>query len=296
MRKIKVIGAATMGHQVKYIEDMLNSMSNAGCECTFEKGTSTRPINMVQFPRKFYDIGVCWGVRRLQQMKNLEIAKNILVIENSYLNNIQHREKEWVSIGWNGLNGRANFYNKMSPSDRWEKHFNDGRMLEYTDGEYVLIPLQIRTDASIRGLNINYQNICNEIRKFTNLPIKIKQHPTANDGQDIISGKDISYIDRMMPIKDAVKNAKIVVTVNSNAGVDAVVAGKPVISLDVGSMVYDISSHSFEKINLPDWPDRTQWGYDIAYAQWHPNEIKNGEAWNHLKQGAKIDNWYGHNV
>jgi len=283
---MKAIGIATLGHQVKYVKSIINSISRDGHECKYiQSESTTRRCNLENELKNYYDFAVCWGMGNFARLRRYNVAKNVIIIENSYLNNVQSKEKVWVSCGWNGLNGRANFCNKNSPSDRWIKHFNDGRMLDYSDGEYILIPLQINRDASIRNLGFSYQNIVNEIRKFTDLPIKIKQHPTQFDGWDEIKGKNISYIDRMMPIQNAIKNAKVVVTINSNAGVDAVLGGKPVITLDKGSMVYDISAHSFEKINLPDWPDRTQWGYDIAYAQWHPTEIENGEAWNHLKQG-----------
>ena len=232
---------------------------------------------------KKYDVGFCWGVRNFQKIS--EYAKNIIMIENSYLNNVQSKEgKYWLSFGWNGLNGRADFCNKNSPNDRWNKHFNDGRLLDYSDGEYILIPLQIKTDMSIRGRGYEYHSIVKEIRRLYDLPIKIKQHPTREDGWPKLIGKDVTYLDRFMPIQDAIKDAKVVVNINSNAGVDAVIGGKPVVSLDVGSMVYDISAHDYCKLAVPDWPDRTQWCNDIAYAQWTPEEVAAGETWEHLKK------------
>ena len=94
------------------------------------------------------------------------------MIENSYLNNVQSKKgKVWLSHGWNGLNGRADFCNENSPNDRWNKHFNDGRLLDYSDGDYILIPLQIKNDMSIQGRGFQYQTIVNEIR-----------NPTPRDG------------------------------------------------------------------------------------------------------------------
>lgn len=230
-----------------------------------------------------YDIAVCWGTRNMLELK--KIVENVVIIENSYLNNVQSKTgKVWMSYGWNDLNGRADFCNQNSSNDRWKKHFNDGRLLDYSDGDYILIPLQIKNDMSIAGRGFNYQIIVDEIRKYTDLPIRIKQHPTASDGWPKINGKDIRYLDRFMPIEEAIKGAKVVVTINSNAGVDAVLAGKPVVALDVGSMVYDIAAHDFTKLLVPNWPDRTQWCNNIAYAQWKPKEVIAGETWEHLKQ------------
>ena len=112
----------------------------------------------------------------------------------------------------------------------------------------------------------------------------IRDHPTRPGTQRKVEGvKNVKYLDTNMPIEKAISKAKVVVTINSNAGVDAALAGKPVISLDQGSMVWDISEHNFENINNPKFNDRTQWCNDIAYAQWHPSELESGEAWNHLK-------------
>lgn len=238
-----------------------------------------------------YDFAVAWGLRNCLNIQELGV-KNVVVIENAYLNNIQGPDKEWVSIGWNGLNGRADFCNNNSPEDRWKKHFNDGRLLDYSDGDYIFIPLQIKGDQSLRYVDkkITYQKICEEIRKYTDLPIIIKDHPTRESSQTKVVGiNDLRYIDRKIPIEKAIKNAKVVVTINSNAGVDAIIGGKPVINLDHGSMVWDIAEHDFTRINLPYWPDRTQWCNNIAYAQWHPNEIINGEAWEHLKKKFNND-------
>ena len=242
-------------------------------------------------PTGKYDFAICWGVRAMERLKAYTKTKNCLVLENAYLNNIQSPEKEWVSLGWNGLNGRADFCNTNSPSDRWKKHFDDDRLLEYSDGEYILVPLQINGDQSLKyiGWGVNYQWIVETIRKHTDLPIMIKDHPTLPGSQPEVKGvKNVKYLDINMPIEKAISKAKVVVTINSNAGVDAALAGKPVISLDQGSMVWDISEHDFKKINNPKFNDRTQWCNDIAYAQWHPSELESGEAWNHLKGKIKL--------
>ena len=238
-------------------------------------------------PTGKYDFAICWGARAMEELKSYTKTKNCLVFENAYLNNIQSAEKEWVSLGWDGLNGRADFCNTNSPSDRWKKHFDDGRLLDYSDGEYILIPLQIQGDQSLNYIwnsVLSYQFICESIRRFSDLPIMIKDHPTLPGSQPAVTGvKNVQYLDTNMPIEKAISKAKVVVTINSNAGVDAALAGKPVIALDQGSMVWDISEHNFEKINNPKFNDRTQWCNDIAYAQWHPSELESGEAWNHLK-------------
>ena len=270
---------AVSAHQRKAISDFLVGLDKEKHEI--------HNFNPTSLPNGRYDICICWGVVQMEKLKRFTEIRNFIILENSYLNNVQGKEKEWVSAGWNGLNGRADFCNKNSPDDRWKKHFNDGRLKEYTNGEYILIPLQINGDQSLKylGSGVNYQSMCESIRKHTDLPILIRDHPTRpNTHPKIKEVKNVKYADFRLPIQIAIAGAKCVVTINSNAGVDSALAGKPVISIDKGSMVWNISDHDFKSINSPKFHDRTQWCNDIAYAQWHPSELKSGEAWDHLKQ------------
>jgi len=276
---MRVLVNAVLSHHHKAINDFLVGFSKEKHEI--------HNFNPLSLPNGSYDICICWGLAQMEKLKRFAEIKNFIIFENSYLNNVQGKAKEWVSVGWNGLNGRADFCNKNSPDDRWKKHFDDGRLKEYTDGDYILIPLQINGDQSLKYLDwgVNYQTICESIRKHTDLPILIRDHPTRPNTQPKIEGvTDVKYADFKLPIQSAISGAKCVVTINSNAGVDAALAGKPVISIDKGSMVWDISDHDCVNVNNPKQYDRTQWCNDIAYAQWHPDELKSGEAWNHLKK------------
>jgi hypothetical protein len=280
---MRVLIRKTLRHHHTFVNPLVEGIRSSG-DYKFYDWTPRNP------PSGRFDFGICWGVRNMLELK--KYTDNVLLIENAYLNNVQEpNKKEWVSVGWNGLNGRADFCNENSPDDRWRKHFDDGRLLRYSNGEYILVPLQIRGDQSLRYVDkkLTYQWICEEIRKYTDLPIVIKDHPTRPGSQQKVVGvPGVSYLNLSHPIKEVLKNAKAVVTINSNSGVDAVLAGKPTISLDEGSMVWNVSDHDFTKINLPTMHDRNQWCNDIAYAQWHPDELKSGEAWEHLKQKVEI--------
>ena len=276
---MKILGYGNLEHARNPVRNFCEGLKRHGItDIRYAKKNELTKINLDD-----YDVIVHWSVRGMAQ-KMLKEKRNVIILENAFLNNIQGPTKYWVSAGWNGLNGRADFCNQNMPDDRWKKHFDDGRLLDYSDGDYILIPLQIKTDMSIAGRGYNYQAIVDRIRVFSDLPIKIKQHPTADDQWPKILGKGVTYLNRFMPITEAVKGAKVVVTINSNAGVDAVLAGKPVVALDEGSMVYDIAANDFTNLHVPKWPDRTQWCNNIAYAQWKPDEMHDGEAWEILKQ------------
>ena len=86
-------------------------------------------------------------------------------------------------------------------------------------------------------------------------------------------------------LESEILNSQVVLGYNTNALVEAVCLGKPVIALSNESMTWDISD-SLENLESLNYQiNRTQWLYDMAYTQWTPEEIANGTAWEHLKQG-----------
>jgi len=226
------------------------------------------------------DLMINWSARFAAKTAGSYV--DYLVMERAYL----EPRYEWISLGYNGLNGRADFLNKNSPSDRWDKHFA-GRLQPWApNGDYVLLTTQVPGDMSIRHLDVNYKSIIYMIKRYTDLPVYVKHHPLAHDTWNVAGAKKILPAD--MPIQEAIRRAKVVVTINSNSGVDAIVAGKPVINIDSGSMVWELAMQKdFSQIDNPPTPDRTQWAHDIAYCQWLPSEIESGEAWEHLKQRYK---------
>ena len=224
------------------------------------------------------DLTLVWGMRGAKIVRPNN--KDFLLMERSYF---EDRFK-WISLGYNDLNNRGEFYNKNMPSDRWNKHFNDGRMKEWNPiGDHVLLTLQIRGDNSLNHVDVNYQQIINEIKKNTDLPIHVRDHPHRKNTWGELAG--VHYADTNIPIAEAIRKAKVVVTINSNSGVDAILEGTPVLNIDHGSMVWDLAmQNDFSNIDTPPIPNREQWAYDTSYCQWLPSEIENGDAWAHLKQ------------
>lgn len=229
------------------------------------------------------DLVLTWGLRNAMRVRG-NSGKDFLLMERSYFED----RFEWISLGYNGLNNRGEFYNKNMPDDRWKKYFNDGRMKEWNpNGDHVLLTLQIKGDNSLNHVNVNYQKIINEIKKNTDLPIYVRDHPQRKNTWGKLSGVHIA--DCNIPIIEAVRNAKVVVTINSNSGVDSILEGTPVINIDHGSMVWDLAmQNDFSMIASPPMPDRMQWAHNTSYCQWLPHEIENGDAWEHLKQRYSI--------
>lgn len=92
-------------------------------------------------------------------------------------------------------------------------------------------------------------------------------------------------------------DAHCLVTHGSNAAVDALIAGVPVILLSKRgvSPVYDLCDHSIENVLSPRWvcnADRLAILSNLAHCQFTPAEMADGTMWSELKQwyGYKIDN------
>jgi hypothetical protein len=196
-----------------------------------------------------------------------------LILETGYINRGDGPTNHYA-LGWNGLNGRADFKNKNSPSDR-----SLGVALKpWRDGDYVLLAGQVPWDASVDFTNHRewLEEAANNIRAVSGREIVFRPHPKG----DLPSIDGCRY--SKGPLGQDLLNAHCVVTFNSNTGVDAVIDGVPVFAFDVGAMTYPIANKNWLKLENPEKPDRRQWLNDLSYCQWTPDEMRSGEAWAHI--------------
>jgi hypothetical protein len=69
------------------------------------------------------------------------------------------------------------------------------------------------------------------------------------------------------------------VTLNSSIAVQCVLNGIPTVTVDEGSMAWDVTGHSLNDIRFP---DRAPWCHRLAWTQWSDDEIRDGTPWKHL--------------
>ena len=88
------------------------------------------------------------------------------------------------------------------------------------------------------------------------------------------------------------RSAHCVVTHGSNAAIEALAAGVPVL-LTSGpgiSAVHELCEHSVHNLQRPFWPseaERQKKMNNLAWCQFNVNEIANGFAWEHLKRWSR---------
>ena len=207
------------------------------------------------------------------------------------------------------------FYNKNSPSDRWEKikseqsiDIKPWRKDEYNDSKYILLLLQNPIDTSLNPLikeGIRYDDWINktirDIREVTDKNIKVRLHPRFQsrfdlhrlsllnvqisneyDGWNKSNGGDSLYKD--------FKNAWACVTFSSNAATEAICEGIPVVNLHKSSFSWPVSYHTLDilKDNVIRCDfKRAQWLYDCSYTQWTMEEINSGIVHKRLLDGNR---------
>ena len=223
------------------------------------------------------DLAVVWGMRNEKVIaRQKDAGADFLVLEQGYFGG----RARFTAAGFGGLNGRSDFLNAGAPPDRWKKH---GRGLDAwkPGAEQVLLIGQLAGDAATAEWKMPevYGQMVIELRKHTDLPIAWRPHPLdphrpAPAGARMATGT----------LREALRKSTCAVMLNSNAGVDAVLAGCPVIAVDAGSMAWDVAGHQLADVADPPTPDRAGWAYSLAYCQWNNEEMAAGDAWEHLRR------------
>lgn len=228
------------------------------------------------------DLACFWGHNHTRQRiinRQKEQGRDYLVFERGYIGD----RFKWTSVGFNGLNGYAEFHAYNMPNDRWDRFFGDEWLKPWKySGKHVLICGQVPGDASIKHTDHSKWlreavALCQQ--QYPSKKILFRPHPVSvnRGGLKKIEGAETST----GSLAEDLAGSFCAVTFNSNSGVDAVLAGVPAVTMDEGAMAYNITSHKIGKIIRP---DRTQWAYNMAYCQWTEEEIANGDAWEHLKR------------
>lgn len=222
------------------------------------------------------DVAVIWAHRHAElftgQRRN---GKHYLVMERGYIGAIEQRRK-WTSLGFDGLNGLA-LFPKAPDGERWNRHFGHVMKPWKNGGEYTVVMGQVRGDASLRNLNIVhwYDEAVACMKADWGYPVVFRPHP-RDDRTPVPAAHRIDRGE----LSALLGKARCVATYNSNTGVDAVLAGVPVIARDRGSMAWDVAGHDWDHRNTP---DRTAWAHDLAYCQWTDLEMSDGIAWEYLQ-------------
>ena len=268
----------------------INLYPRFGCEWhvrwleAFRDGLKAHGLNSKIMSTNQYedcDIAVCWGLSHNWIAQHRAEGKAVLVLERGYIGD----REEWTAIGWNGINGNADFCLDKPLGNRAQRLGLMVKDWQRNSAGVVLIAGQVPGDNSVRHikLDIVYRQTIQRINLETHRKVVFRCHPLSRTGY---WRKVLNVEVSTLPLDEDLARTFVVVTLNSNFGVDAIMQGVPVIALDKGSVVWDVAGHDLTDTIFPHYPDRTQWLTDMAYRQWNEDEIRNGYAWEHLKDGS----------
>jgi len=242
-------------------------------------------------PAKKTDCAVMIGVKgwsKLLMEQHRHVNKHVVYIDKGYM-----RRNGYYRMSVNAFQPIDYFQERMRPSDRFEKlNLKTQPMQKKGSGEHIVLaggsvkyamwhempsmdhidPMTTWARKQIRLLN-----------KLQHRPIVYRPKPSWRDAVEI-EGVEYSRLPRT--IEHELENAYCLITFGSNAGVDAVRLGVPVIILGDGA-AQPMGVTDLKKVNRLVYPrdiDRDQWLYDLAYCQFTTDEMNTGLAWKILKE------------
>jgi len=242
-----------------------------------------------------FDFAVFWGQRHPAY---LEIRKYLptLTYELPYLGTA---DQGWLSLGWDGLNGTANFCNANVDNARrlhyWPKLIKPWRL--GPDRFYHLLIGQVHGDMSLEGTDINLEleKLLASINFFyPKDSVVFKPHPKA---VEVYSFENWSkekliehrlYLNTNLSLYELFDTAKMCVTYSSNTAVESVLYGVPTVAVGNCSMAKDTAFRQVaSQVNILNF-DRTAWLDRLSYCQWNLDEIRKGLFWKTLSQYPRL--------
>jgi hypothetical protein len=243
-------------HQQRYGAAMKAGLERHGIEVIVAAPHSPEPC----------DFAVIWGWK---QPAVIKAAPHVLVMEATHLRQGDPQNLAEVSCGWDGL-ARHGRYPKAPDGERWQRHAHLMRPWSDKRDGYALIIGQVEGDAALHGMDVQlWADDMERALVDWGWSVRFRPHPLTRKSRTTLE-------------QDLV-GATLCVTFNSTAGVEAVLAGVPTVTLDPGAMAWPVARHClYEQSFRPFQPDRRVWAWDLAWAQWSLEEIAKGEAYAHL--------------
>lgn len=202
----------------------------------------------------------------------------------------------YLRYSFNGIFANTGIYcdTPINPV-RWQKISQDLNITikDYrTTGTHILICLQRNGGWSMRSQSVVdwTQTVVRQLRQHTNRPIVLRAHP--GDSQSRVYLKQLEALSYQLKftvsaninLLDDLTNCWAVVNHNSSPAVAAAIEGYPVFVTDpVSSQCGEIANTDLSKIEQPQLPGRLQWIQRLAMSHWKFDELKSGEAWDHMQ-------------
>lgn len=229
------------------------------------------------------DLFVCWN--RYGDMHNIatrveQQGGTVVVAENGYVapGGVSPHvtdPREWYALAIGGHNGSGTW--PVGGPERWDALGVDLKPWR-TEGDHVLVCPNRPFGRPDLIMPIDWADkVVKRLRKVTNRPIRVRAHP-GNGAHKT-------------PLADDLKGAHAVVIWSSSAGVQALIAGVPVICEApawICKGAADRNAECVEKVgDRGGLLSREEGFHRLAWAQFHHTEIASGFAFTSLLHPAR---------
>ncbi len=246
-----------------------------GCEM-FTRGSNGKIVTVEEAFSEL-SLPLCWAGSHKEVLYQhcIENQRKFFNLDTGYFGNVKRKEIIRVSI--DNFQDQGPIIDR--PSDRLDslsveiQNFKRGSTI-------VIVPPDEKIAKSFKLGDNWVETVQNEIKKYSDRPIKIRNRPIARN--------DRLYSDTF---KDFIKDdTYIVIGYSSNALVESILCGIPVIALGHSAttslMKYNISD--IENISDIDQEKRHSWLKHLSYRQFSHEELENGTAWNLLHESFGV--------
>jgi len=183
--------------------------------------------------------------------KDIEKDGDFLLVDRASVG-----DPDYVSLVWNGHGRRGD--HKVPEDTR-------GRSLDIKLQPYNISGDRIILCGQTETYSPQYDTVSDW---YASVPeaTHFKAHPAGDNPTGLRAVRDF-------------QKAKQVITLNSSVAVECVIKGIPTVTMDEGSMAWDVTSH---EPGVHEYQDRGPWLEWLAWTQWSWDEIEQGEPIAHL--------------
>jgi hypothetical protein len=217
------------------------------------------------------DIPLCWAGSHKETLFRhcIENNRKFYNLDTGYFGNTKRKEVVRVSI--NNLQDQGPI--RSRPADRLDM-FNINLVNYRRGSSIVIVPPDEKISKVFKLADSWVDDVTQELKKYTDRPIKIRSRPAAR--RDRIDADTFN--------KFIEQDTFVVIGYSSNALVESIMCGIPVISLG-HSATKSLMNYNLKDIEqVPNVEDqlRDRWLCHLSYKQFTHEELLNGTAWNLL--------------
>jgi len=255
-----------------------------------ERGDTNKYYEFVEQKSKKYNIPIL--------IRELPVIRQICIGQTD--KHTMWRDR-WIRTSWNSFYMDEGLHPYDPTYARWDDIKKEYNIIvnEWRErGSHILFCLQLDGDSALNRIIYDggsYKEYCYnkilEIRKHTDRPIKIRNHPLDKGVGKYLKNKFINdttiLFSQGTTLEEDLNNCYCMVTYNSTSCVEAAINGTYVIVLDPSAVANPVSNRIRNIEYLKDF-DREEWFNRISFMQWQGKEMTSGYVWDLLKKAAKF--------